>query len=169
MSSSRWVPPPAGNRAELINTASAEVTGSVSPELVQKIPLGRGNVFDLLQLTLGLHHVLVTHVGHKFSVPVAASHQVGSIARGQQGTQTMPYSHRASTTGEFHAGESALTELQRSATSKICLAAQPRRKENRQFRPASVFGQIQPCSQSSQRAYLSAALNSRMASRTAGS
>jgi hypothetical protein len=40
--------------AELINTASAEITGSVSPELVQNIPLGRGNVFDLLQLTPGV-------------------------------------------------------------------------------------------------------------------
>jgi hypothetical protein len=40
--------------AELINTASAELTGSVTPELVQNIPLGRGNVFDLLQLTPGV-------------------------------------------------------------------------------------------------------------------
>ncbi|MCZ2149866.1 MAG: carboxypeptidase regulatory-like domain-containing protein [Bryobacterales bacterium] len=40
--------------AELVNTASAEVTGSVTPELVQNIPLGRGNVFDLLQLTPGV-------------------------------------------------------------------------------------------------------------------
>lgn len=40
--------------AELVNTASAELTGSVSPELVQNIPLGRGNVFDLLQLTPGV-------------------------------------------------------------------------------------------------------------------
>src|SRR5262249_32694909 len=40
--------------AELINTASAEVTGSVTPQLVENIPLGRGNVFDLLQLTPGV-------------------------------------------------------------------------------------------------------------------
>src|SRR5262249_50230501 len=40
--------------AELVNTASAEVTGSVTPELVQNIPLGRGHVFDLLQLTPGV-------------------------------------------------------------------------------------------------------------------
>lgn len=40
--------------AELVNTASAEVAGSVSPELVQNIPLGRGNVFELLQLTPGV-------------------------------------------------------------------------------------------------------------------
>jgi hypothetical protein len=40
--------------AELVNTASAEVTGSITPELVQNIPLGRGNVFDLLQLTPGV-------------------------------------------------------------------------------------------------------------------
>src|SRR6266540_2744233 len=40
--------------AELVNTASAEVTGSVTPELVQNIPLGRGNVFELLQLTPGV-------------------------------------------------------------------------------------------------------------------
>ncbi len=40
--------------AELVNTASAEVSGSVSPELVQNIPLGRGNVFELLQLTPGV-------------------------------------------------------------------------------------------------------------------
>lgn len=43
-----------GAGAELVNTASAEVTGSVTPELVQNIPLGRGNVFDLLQLTPGV-------------------------------------------------------------------------------------------------------------------
>src|SRR5712692_1638023 len=40
--------------AELINTAAAEVTGGVTPELVENIPLGRGNVFDLLQLTPGV-------------------------------------------------------------------------------------------------------------------
>jgi hypothetical protein len=40
--------------AELINTASAEVTGNVTPELVQNIPLGRGNFFDLLQMTPGV-------------------------------------------------------------------------------------------------------------------
>ncbi len=39
--------------AELINTASAEVTGSVTPALVENIPLGRGNFFDLLQFTPG--------------------------------------------------------------------------------------------------------------------
>src|SRR6266436_607137 len=42
-----------GAGAELVNTASAEVTGSVTPELVENIPLGRGNFFDLLQLTPG--------------------------------------------------------------------------------------------------------------------
>src|SRR5262249_53322778 len=40
--------------AELINTASAEVTGSVTPELVENIPLSRGNFFDLLQMTPGV-------------------------------------------------------------------------------------------------------------------
>ena len=40
--------------AELVNTASAEITGSITPELVQNIPLGRGNMFDLLQLTPGV-------------------------------------------------------------------------------------------------------------------
>jgi hypothetical protein len=40
--------------AELVNTASAEVTGSISQELVQNIPLGRGNFFDLLQMTPGV-------------------------------------------------------------------------------------------------------------------
>jgi Carboxypeptidase regulatory-like domain len=33
--------------AELVNTASAEVTGSVTPELVENIPLGRGNFLRL--------------------------------------------------------------------------------------------------------------------------
>ena len=42
-----------GAGAELVNTASAEVTGSVTRELVENIPLGRGNFFDLLQLTPG--------------------------------------------------------------------------------------------------------------------
>src|SRR2546423_5925661 len=42
-----------GAGAELVNTASAEVTGSVTHELVENIPLGRGNFFDLLQLTPG--------------------------------------------------------------------------------------------------------------------
>src|ERR1700722_220757 len=42
-----------GAGAELVNTASAEVTGSVTPELVENIPLARGNFFDLLQLTPG--------------------------------------------------------------------------------------------------------------------
>ena len=40
--------------AELLNTASAEVSGSIMPELVQNIPLARGNFFDLLQLTPGV-------------------------------------------------------------------------------------------------------------------
>lgn len=40
--------------AELVNTASAEVTGSVTTQLVENIPLGRGNFFDLLQLTPGV-------------------------------------------------------------------------------------------------------------------
>jgi hypothetical protein len=39
--------------AELINTASAEVTGILTPELVQHVPLGRGNFFDLLQVDAG--------------------------------------------------------------------------------------------------------------------
>ncbi len=42
-----------GAGAELVNTASAEVTGNVTPELVENIPLARGNFFDLLQLTPG--------------------------------------------------------------------------------------------------------------------
>ncbi|MFN7925156.1 MAG: carboxypeptidase regulatory-like domain-containing protein [Bryobacteraceae bacterium] len=50
--------------AELINTASAEVTGSVTPELVQNIPLPRGNMFDLLQLTPG---VMPQNVGANLS------------------------------------------------------------------------------------------------------
>jgi hypothetical protein len=40
--------------AELINTASAEVSGSITTQLVENIPLGRGNFFDLLQLTPGV-------------------------------------------------------------------------------------------------------------------
>jgi Carboxypeptidase regulatory-like domain len=37
--------------AELINTASAEITDLIPPTLVKDIPLARGNFFDLLQLT----------------------------------------------------------------------------------------------------------------------
>lgn len=37
--------------AELVNTASAEVTGLIPAALVKDIPLPRGNFFDLLQLT----------------------------------------------------------------------------------------------------------------------
>ncbi len=40
--------------AELVNTMSAEVSGSITQELVQNIPLSRGNFFDLLQLTPGV-------------------------------------------------------------------------------------------------------------------
>jgi len=50
--------------AELINTASAEVTGAVTPQLVQNIPLGRGNFFDLLQLTPG---VIPQNIGSSLS------------------------------------------------------------------------------------------------------
>src|SRR5689334_21110398 len=53
-----------GAGAELVNTASAEVTGSVTTQLVENIPLGRGNFFDLLQLTPG---VIPQNIGSSLS------------------------------------------------------------------------------------------------------
>jgi len=61
--------------AELVNTASAEITGSVSPELVQNIPLGRGNVFDLLQLTPG---VIPQNAGQNLSFAARSLNFVGT-------------------------------------------------------------------------------------------
>ncbi len=55
--------------AELINTASAEVTGNVTPELVQNIPLSRGNFFDLLQMTPG---VVPQNIGSSVSFAAVA-------------------------------------------------------------------------------------------------
>src|SRR3954447_21316388 len=50
--------------AELVNTASAEVSGTINTQLVENIPLGRGNFFDLLQMTPG---VIPQNIGNAVS------------------------------------------------------------------------------------------------------
>src|SRR5262249_37363171 len=61
--------------AELINSSTAEITGSVPTELVDNIPLARGNIFDLLQMTPG---VIPQNIGNGVSFAAQSLNFVSS-------------------------------------------------------------------------------------------